>query len=250
MSNWPEKAQEKKLSKAELVTILKIGIDDAEKYLKIWNNPIKYSKAEVESLKRKAENLLHKFEHPTFYDMVNDLNYDLITAKKLSKYLVDVGLVKDVPRVAIKSSIISPQKEKFDMGTGGLRVFLSYSTLDSDHFQVQNISKALDSYPEIDKVMFWEANSGENIVEYMERTLKECNVFILLCSENTLNSQAVTDEWQAAFQLRKKGELKMVPVFENEKHIPALLTPLLNVKFAKDNFIDFIIQLYKEILRE
>lgn len=84
----------------------------------------------------------------------------------------------------------------------------------------------------------------------MEKTLKECNVFVLFCSENALNSLAVTDEWQAAFQLRKKGLLKIVPVYEDEDYIPALLTPLLNVKFSKDNFIDFIINLYHEVLRE
>lgn len=130
------------------------------------------------------------------------------------------------------------------------KVFLSYSTLDAPYYRISDIAKALESYPDIEKVLFWEADSGENIVEYMERTLKICSVFVLFCSENAINSQAVTDEWQAAFQLRKKGQLKILPVYEDESYIPALLTPLLNVEFSNDNFIDFIVKLYKEILRK
>ena len=129
-------------------------------------------------------------------------------------------------------------------------LFLSYSTLDTDHFQIKTIVEKLKAFPEIDKVFFWEVDSGENIVEYMERTLKICSVFVLFCSKNSLNSKSVTDEWQAAFQLRKKELLKIIPVYEDESYIPVLLTPLLNVKFSNDNFIDFIVKLYKEILRE
>ncbi|TKJ24983.1 MAG: hypothetical protein CEE42_09190 [Promethearchaeota archaeon Loki_b31] len=129
------------------------------------------------------------------------------------------------------------------------KVFLSYSTLEI-FFQIKNIAKILNSYPEIKETLFWEANSGENIVEYMEKTLKKCNIFVLFCSKNSLNSKAVTDEWQAAFQLRKKGSLKIIPVYEDERFVPALLTPLLNVRFLEGDFVNFILSLRKEILRE
>lgn len=132
----------------------------------------------------------------------------------------------------------------------GLNIFLSYSTLDSPYFQITNVAKSLEIYPEIDEVFYWEESSGENIVEYMEKTLKKSNVFILFCSKNSIKSQAVTDEWQAAFQLRKKGLFKIIPVYEDEKFIPVLLTPLLNTKFSKINFSEFIEKLYQEIIRE
>ena len=155
---------------------------------------------------------------------------------------------KSIQYKAEKKGVLSiPAEKKEEMKR---IVFLSYSTLDSEYFRIPEVSKALESYTEIEKILYWEADSGENIVEYMERTLKECNVFILFCSKNSIKSKAVTDEWQAAFQLRKKGLLKIVPVYEKEKYLPALLTPLLNVKFSKDIFIDFIINLYNEILRD
>lgn len=49
--------------------------------------------------------------------------------------------------------------------------------------------------------------------------------------------------------MRKKGLMKIVPVYENEDLIPFLLMPLLNVKFDEDDFDGFIQKLYKEILR-
>ncbi|MFX1566911.1 MAG: NosD domain-containing protein [Promethearchaeota archaeon] len=133
--------------------------------------------------------------------------------------------------------------------TRGLNVFLSYSTLDSEHFNIDEIAKRLEAFPKIDKVFFWEADSGESIVTYMERTLRLSKVFVFFCSENSIKSKAVEDEWQAAFQMRKKGLMKIVPVYEQEDLIPFLLMPLLNVKFTKDNFDEFIQKLYEEILR-
>ena len=131
----------------------------------------------------------------------------------------------------------------------GFNVFLSYSTLDSEYFQISELVSRLETYPKMDKIFFWEADSGENIVEYMERILNISKVFVMFCSENCLKSKAVTDEWQAAFQLRKKGLMKIVPVYEDEQFIPKLLMPLLNVKFSKDDFDGFIDKLYEEILR-
>jgi len=130
-----------------------------------------------------------------------------------------------------------------------LNIFISYSTYDSTRFQINKIANDLKKYPEIDNVFIWEAESRENIVEYMEKALKISKVFILFCSENSIKSRAVQDEWEAAFQLRKKGMMKIIPVYEDEKFIPTLLTPCLNVKYSQENYDEFIQKLYEEILR-
>jgi len=130
-----------------------------------------------------------------------------------------------------------------------LRVFLSYSTLDAKHFRIADIVKSIEKYPEIKKASYWQADSKTNIVEFMEDTLKSTDVFVLFCSQNSVKSNAVKDEWQAAFQVRKKGLMKIVPVFEKEDLVPFLLMPLLNVKYEIDNFDGFIENLYEEILR-
>ena len=43
--------------------------------------------------------------------------------------------------------------------------------------------------------------------------------------------------------------MKIVPVYEDDKYIPYLLKPMLNVRFTKDDFDEFVESLYKEILR-
>ncbi len=129
------------------------------------------------------------------------------------------------------------------------RVFLSYSTLDAELFQISDIVKELEVYPEIRKVSYWQADSKQNIVEFMEDTLKNTDIFVLFCSKNSVKSNAVKDEWQAAFQMRKKGMVKIIPVYEDEDDIPVLLWQMLNVKYTKEDFSSFIQKLYEEILR-
>ncbi|MFX1568399.1 MAG: right-handed parallel beta-helix repeat-containing protein [Promethearchaeota archaeon] len=129
-------------------------------------------------------------------------------------------------------------------------LFISYSTVDRDYFQIKKIVKELKKFPKINQVSYWERDSKANIVEFMDETLEVSNTFLLFCSENSIKSNAVKDEWQAAFQMRKQGLIKLIPIYEEQKHIPKILWHLLNVKYEKDNFKGFIENLYKEILRE
>jgi len=148
--------------------------------------------------------------------------------------------VKEEQEISTQDSV-----KKFDE----INIFMSYSTKDSDYFQISKIVRRLELYPEINKVLFWEVDSRQNIVEFMEETLKKTNVFILFCSQNSINSMAVKDEWQSAFQLRKKGLMKIVPVYETDEHIPYLLMPMLNVIYDAENFSGFIQKLHEEIVR-
>ncbi|MFX1406899.1 MAG: TIR domain-containing protein [Promethearchaeota archaeon] len=129
------------------------------------------------------------------------------------------------------------------------KIFISYATKDSDYFQIPIIVENLKRYSEIEKISFWEVDSGENIVDFMEKTLRRSDTFILFCSENAMNSEAVKGEWQSAYQISKKGLIKIIPVCEDEKFVPVLLMPMLYVKFTRDNFSEFIENLYNEILR-
>ena len=142
---------------------------------------------------------------------------------------------------------IVPTSKKKDIKK--LRVFLSYSTLDAEYFKIADIAKKLEIYPEIKKTLYWQTESKEIEEDFTENTLKNTDVFVLFCSKNLVKSNTVKDEWQAAFQVREKEELKIVPVYDDENDVPVLLLQLLNVKFDKDNFDGFIADLYEEILR-
>ncbi len=84
-------------------------------------------------------------------------------------------------------------------------VFLSYSSLDSDYFQIPEIARNLENLPEVKKVFYYKKDSDDDIVDFMEQTLRASDVFVLFCSENSLKSNSVKGEWEAAYQLNKKG---------------------------------------------
>lgn len=134
--------------------------------------------------------------------------------------------------------------------TKSFNIFLSYATKDSKYFAISEIAKRLETFPEIDKVFYWETESGEDIVDYMNRTLQISQIFILFCTRNSEKSKAVKSEWESAYQLRQKNQMKIIPICEKQKFVPALLMPILNVEFIKDNFDTFIDNLHSEILRK
>ena len=169
-----------------------------------------------------------KFENLRNYK--NRLYQGTLNSEDLDKYII---LIQAIRTYFIK----------------GLNVFFSYSTSDTNYYRIAEIANRLENYSEIEKVFYWEEDSGENIVEYMEQTMQLSKAFVLFCSSNSLKSKAVGDEWQAAFQLRKKGTMKIIPVYENEAEIPLLLGHLLNVKFNRENIDGFVEKLYKEIMR-
>lgn len=130
-----------------------------------------------------------------------------------------------------------------------LNIFFSYSALDTDYFKIPELAERLENFPEINEVFFWEGDSGEDIVEYMERVLQLSKVFILFCSEHSLKSKSVEKEWYSALYLRNLGLSRIIPIYENEDYIPQIFRSLLSVKYTKDDFDEFITNLYNEISR-
>ena len=57
-------------------------------------------------------------------------------------------------------------------------LFFNHSTFDLEYFQIPKIAKILENYPKIDKVFYWERDSGEDIVAYMEKCLMESSVLV------------------------------------------------------------------------
>ena len=130
-----------------------------------------------------------------------------------------------------------------------LNIFLSYSSLDSNYFQIPELAKRLQDFPTIKKVLFWDVDSGIDIVEYMEKSIETTDIFILFCSENSSKSKSVKNEWQAAYQLSNDGVLKIIPVFEEKVYVPVILRNWLYVEFKRDNVNGFVEELHREILR-
>ncbi len=129
--------------------------------------------------------------------------------------------------------------------TSGVLVFISYYTKDSKEFKIPHISTELEKFPEIGKVLFWEEDAEGNIIEYMNKFIEECDLFILICSQNAKDSKAVKREWQTALKIGKE----IIPVFKNDNDIPTLLTINLGIKYDEKNFEKTITALYNRILK-
>jgi len=106
-------------------------------------------------------------------------------------------------------------------------VFASYATKDVDTFNIREITEALSSCKEIEKVLYWQEHMDDNIFGYMDENLGKCDVMILFCSKRALNSIPVKKEWTAADALGKP----IIPIFVDPTHIPPLLSPRLGLEY-------------------
>lgn len=234
-----------------LETSAKTGKNIKESFLEIVNRTVEYAlntqkesydkerelfnqkkRDELEKELKRIEEIMKKDEFPI---AVAELN-SFIKRAELNKFndLIDKA----------QKSLISSVKQKstqFD-------VFLSYSTQDSDLFNIKDIANKLEKYPEIDNALFWEEDSGQHIIRFMEDALERSRVFILFCTINSKTSKSVKAEWEAAFQLNQEEKIKIIPIYQDIKDIPNLLRPFLGVKF--DNNIElFVKRVYKAINR-
>ncbi|MFX1478260.1 MAG: leucine-rich repeat domain-containing protein [Promethearchaeota archaeon] len=124
-------------------------------------------------------------------------------------------------------------------------IFFSYSRQDNEIFQVPRIARELKIYPEIKEVLFYEGVDYANIVKYMNQNIGKCDIFLLFCSQNALNSKYIEDEWQAAYSKDKI----IIPIFHNFDHVPPLLTSRLGVQFRRDNIKQSIIDIYNTMIK-
>jgi len=126
----------------------------------------------------------------------------------------------------------------------GYKIFISYSTADSEQFQVEKFAKSLQTYLDIDEVLMWEENSKDNIINFMNENLERCDVLLLLCTDNSKDSKPVILEWSAFLAADKR----IIPIFDNVEAIPFILRPMLGLE-CKWNLNNKINEVYQLILK-
>ena len=126
----------------------------------------------------------------------------------------------------------------------GVKVFISYSTADSELFQVEKFATKLQAYSNIDEVLIWEENSKDNIITFMNENLERCDVLLLLCTDNSKDSKPVILEWSAFLAADKR----IIPIFDNLEAIPFILKPMIGLE-CKGNLINKIDKVYQLILK-
>ena len=122
-------------------------------------------------------------------------------------------------------------------------VFISYATPDSDKFKIPYIAHQLEEYPDIYEALFWEEDTYNDLVDYMNDNIPISDIFILFCSENSLMSEVFRREWKTAIELEKR----ILPVFEDVNHIPPILRSSLGVSYDNTDIEDTIQKIYETI---
>ncbi|MHA1360864.1 MAG: TIR domain-containing protein [Candidatus Helarchaeota archaeon] len=165
-------------------------------------------------------------------------------------------LVLDIRRIIKQLAEIpyEPPKRKYNLKQKlqeiedefrrGLIVFISYATKDAQRFHIPDVARELEAIPEIEEVLYWQEDAHGSIVHYMNRNVPRCNIFILFCSQNALQSGAIQVEWETAHILQKF----IIPIFESVDDIPPLLQRLNRIEFKATDFVGTIKNLKQEIL--
>jgi len=156
---------------------------------------------------------------------------------KLSSYML--GKSTSAPIQELETSSTANLKDK-------LLVFVSYATKDADLFKIKDIAEMLTNYEEIKDVLYWQKDLKDNIFKYMSDNLSKCDVMILFCSQNTLDSEPVEKEWTAADAMGKP----IIPVFIKPNHIPPLLRSRLGLEFDFYDLQKNVHELHKLILKK
>ena len=126
----------------------------------------------------------------------------------------------------------------------GDKIFISYSTADSKRFHIREFAKSLQTYLDIDEVLMWEEDSKNNIISFMNENLEKCDILLLFCTANSINSKPVILEWSAFLAADKR----IIPIFKDIKDIPFILKPMLGIE-CKGNLLNKIDEIYQLIIK-
>ncbi len=168
--------------------------------------------------------------------------------KKLKKKSVEQEkeLISFMKRESKEDMIIQPPNYDVSGEKDNLVIFISYSTKDAERYKINLVSEKLLEFEEIKEVLYWQEHMKDNIIKYMNDNLGRCNVMLLFCSKNALNSVPVEKEWTAAEALNKP----IIPIFEDSRQIPPLLSSRLGLEYEVRNFEIFIEKLHDLIVKK
>jgi hypothetical protein len=168
--------------------------------------------------------------------------------KKLKEksYEQEKELITFMKRESKEEMIVHPPNYDVSSEKDNFVIFISYSTKDAEKFKIDLVAEKLLDFEEIKEVLYWQEHMKDNIIKYMNDNLGRCNAMLLFCSKNALKSVPVEKEWTAAEALNKP----IIPIFEDSRHIPPLLSSRLGLEYEIRNFERFIEKLYDLIVKK
>ncbi|MFX0077412.1 MAG: TIR domain-containing protein [Candidatus Hermodarchaeota archaeon] len=242
------------------VVLIEIDLEELVNHSKGYRNLLENSDSVIittnsamsnlQSTHKLYNELKQKISVPNFYVFANfqDKEQVAIEKDKIQEMFGEKTVALAAVEPDSKDVMISILKEIAETATVGknLLVFVSYATVDSAFFEVSKISDRLRNYSRIGDILYWEEALKDDIYDFMNNNLERCDVFLIFCSKNSKTSEAVQMEWKAALKLKKP----IIPIFQEENNIPALLSTKLGVQFNKEDLTNTVEQIYKLILKK
>lgn len=109
-------------------------------------------------------------------------------------------------------------------------IFISYNHLDQS--LVDMIARRLEIEFGRDNIFYdkWSIRPGESIIDEMNKGLEKYSAFFFMLSSNSLKSEMVKKEWQAALMRKVNNQqLKFIPVRIDDSNPPAILADQLYI---------------------
>ena len=204
----------------------------------------------LQSTRKLYSELKQKVKIPNFYIFANfqDKEETAIEREKIESMFGEKTIALSAIEPESKELMLNiiEQISKTTIVRKDLLVFVSYATVDSSFFEISKISEKLKKYPRIGDILYWEEALKDDIYDFMNNNLEKCDIFLIFCSKNSKRSEAVQMEWKAALKLKKP----IIPIFQTENNIPALLSTKLGVQFETEDINNTIEKIYKLILKK
>ena len=122
-----------------------------------------------------------------------------------------------------------------------MKIFISYASVDLNLFKVPEIADYLESQDEIERVYYWERDNDSTmtIVQYMEQSILESEIILVISSQRSLESEPVSRETDFAVI---KGK-RIIPIFQNIADVREFIRQYRGVTFDSNNFDKFLSKL-------
>lgn len=119
-----------------------------------------------------------------------------------------------------------------------MNIFISYASVDLDLFRIPEIANYLESQAEIEKVYYWEHDNDSTmtIVQYMEQSILESDIILVMSSQRSLQSEPVNRETDFAVIKSKR----FIPIFQDIADVREFLRQFRGVTFDNNNFDEFL----------
>lgn len=172
-------------------------------------------------------------------------------SQALSK--LNEGIKKEIKEQTKKGEemvqgFLTEELRKKNDSHGDIMVYISCSRKDINNFDIKKIIYTLESNEKIKRVFYYEGDSYNGSIEYINENLPKCHIALMFCSPNAIKSEIVGKELKSANEMSKR----IIPVFTKVEYIPRLLSSYSGVvfdPFELDKSIEEIYHLIQKKLK-